>query len=156
MSRSVERVEEALRAAGVEPRILACPETARTAAEAAAVAGVEIDQIVKSVIFRGETSGGCVLFLTAGGNRVDPVAAAALTGEPVGRADPEAVRRATGYAIGGVSPVGHPAPLRTWLDPRLLDFGTVWAAAGTPRHIFSIAPETLLRITCATAARFTA
>jgi prolyl-tRNA editing enzyme YbaK/EbsC (Cys-tRNA(Pro) deacylase) len=93
--------------------------------------------------------------LTAGGNRVCPDKAAALAGEPLGRADADLVRAETGFAIGGVAPVGHLAPVPAWLDPRLTDFDIVWAAAGTPRHVFAIAPTELQRITGATVAGFT-
>lgn len=85
-----------------------------------------------------------MLFLTAGGNRVDPAAAAALVGAPLAKADAAGVRTHTGFAIGGVSPLGHLRPIETWLDPRLLDFAIVWAAAGTPRHVFSIDPRALV------------
>jgi len=114
-----------------------------------------LDQIAKSIIFRGEASGHVRLFLTAGGNRVDPAKAAALAGEPLGKADAATVRAETGFAIGGVAPLGHRAPVAAWWDPRLSGFPLVWAAAGTPRHVFAIAPETLLRITGAQVAAFT-
>lgn len=155
MSKSLKRVAAALEAAGVDTTIVAAQEDTRTAAQAAAVAGCEIDQIVKSIIFRGETSGHVRLFLTAGGNQVSPEKASALAGEPLGRADANLVRAETGFAIGGVSPVGHIAPVVAFLDPRIMEFDVVWAAAGTPRHIFSIAPEVLVRITGAEVAAFT-
>lgn len=153
---SVARVAAALAAAGVEARILEMAAETRTAPEAAAAAGCALDQIAKSIVFRAERSGRALLFLTAGGNRVDPFRAAGLAGEPLGRADPAFVRAETGFAIGGVAPVGHPRPLAAFLDPRLLDFEVVWAAAGSPRHIFAIAPQTLLRISGAQPAAFTA
>ena len=155
MGKSLQRVEAALAAAGVTARILEMGET-RTAEQAAAAAGCHLDQIAKSIVFRGEGSGHLRLFLTAGGNRVDGAKASALAGEALGRADADLVRAETGFAIGGVAPVGHLAPIPAWIDPRLLDFGEVWAAAGTPRHIFAIAPDTLRRITGATVAAFTA
>ena len=154
MSKSLARVEAAQMSHGLAVTILACGADTRTAAQAAGVAGVEIDQIVKSIIFRGETSGRIALFLTAGGNRVDADLASALAREPLGRADADQVRAETGFAIGGAAPVGHLSPVPTWADPRLLDFGVVWAAAGTPQHIFAVAPETLVRITGATVAPF--
>lgn len=146
MSKSLKRVVAALDAAGVRADILETGEETRTAGQAAAAAGCALDQIVKSILFRGETTGGLFLFLTAGGNRVDPEAAARLTGEPMGRADGVLVRQVTGFAIGGVAPVGHLSPLPAWADPRLMEFSVVWAAAGTPRHIFPVAPEVLLRL----------
>lgn len=132
---------------------------ARTAEDAANAVGSTVDQIVKSMIFAAETDNGSelVLALTAGSNKVDPEALAALAGVTrCGRADPEAVRAATGYAIGGVPPFGHREQLKTWIDPHLLTFDEVWAAAGTPRHVFPIAPDRLRELTGATEARFTA
>lgn len=155
MSKSIQRVEQALRDAGVVTEVCALGD-ARTAQMAADVAGCHLDQIAKSIIFRGQVSGRCRLFLTAGGNRVDPAKASALVGEPLGKADASLIRAETGFAIGGVAPVGHLTPIPGWLDPRLMQFATVWAAAGTPQHIFAIAPADLLRITGATVADFVA
>lgn len=154
MSKSTARVRAALQAAGLDPQIR---ETAlaRTAADAAAAVGCAVDQIAKSIVFRGQTSGTALLFLTAGGNRVAEAKASALAGEPLGKADAALVRAQTGFAIGGVAPVGHLSPIRAFLDPRLLDFDLVWAAAGTPHHVFPIAPTDLLRISGAQAADFT-
>ena len=154
MSKSLARVEAALAVAGVAVRVVEMPGTTRTAEDAAREAGCALDQIVKSIVFRGERSGHAALFLTAGGNRVDAGMAAALAGEPVGKADADLIRAETGFAIGGVAPVGHLRPVRTWMDPRLLDFDVVWAAAGTPRHVFAVAPGDLVRITGATVAGF--
>jgi prolyl-tRNA editing enzyme YbaK/EbsC (Cys-tRNA(Pro) deacylase) len=156
MSKSLERVRAALAAAGLDLRVIEMSESTRTAAEAAAAAGCEIDQIAKSILFRGETSGALRLFITAGGNRVDPARAADLAGEPLGKADAEQIRQVTGFAIGGVAPLGHLAPVPAWIDPRLLDFAVVWAAAGTPRHVFAIAPGALVTVSGAVVAPFTA
>ena len=155
MSKSLARVIAALDAAGIDARPLEMPSETRTAQQAAAAAGCALDQIVKSILFRGQDSGSLFLFLTAGGNQVDPVKAAALAGEAMGRADADQVRAVTGFAIGGVAPVGHLTPLPVWSDPRLSDFPVIWGAAGTPRHIFPVAPDALLRITGATVASFT-
>ena len=87
---------------------------------------------------------------------MDPARASALAGETLGRADANTVRAVTGFAIGGVSPVGHLTPSPVWMDPRLTDFAEVWAAAGTPRHIFAIAPDRLLALAGASLAAFTA
>lgn len=156
MSKSLKRVAAALAAAGIETEILEMPGETRTAADAAREAGCAIDQIAKSIIFLGETSGEVVLFVTAGGNRVDPIRASAVAGEPLGRADAGVVREKTGFAIGGVAPVGHITPSRVFFDPRLLDFDVVYAAAGTPRHIFPVAPRDLLRVTGSETGEFTA
>lgn len=156
MSKSLARVAAALQAGGLQITPLEMPGETRTAEQAAAAAGCGLDQIVKSILFAGAAPDRLFLFLTAGGNRVDPARATALAGEALGRADIATVRAITGFAIGGVAPVGHLAPLPTWLDPRLMDFSLVWASAGTPRHIFPIAPADLHRLTGATLAPFTA
>ena len=153
MSKSLKRVIAALRAAGLDAEPVEMGET-RTAQQAADAVGCALDQIAKSIIF-GTGDGGCALFLTAGGNRVDGDRAAALAGQPLIRADADIVRAVTGCAIGGVSPVGHLRPSPVWMDNRLTGFEVVWAAAGTPRHVFPIAPADLLRITGATLADFT-
>jgi prolyl-tRNA editing enzyme YbaK/EbsC (Cys-tRNA(Pro) deacylase) len=131
---------------------------ARTDEDAAAAVGCKVDQIVKSMIFAADSPQGpeLVLALTSGANQVDPTALAVAAGvERCGRADPEAVRAATGYAIGGVPPFGHATAMRTWVDPHLLGFEQVWAAAGTPRHVFAISPERLVDLTGAEPAPFT-
>lgn len=153
MSKSMKRVRTALETAGLDPRIR---ETAlaRTAADAATAIGCELDQIAKSIIFRGQDSGRAILFLTAGGNRVEEAKATALAGEPLGKADAALVRAQTGFAIGGVAPVGHLSPIRAFIDPRLCEFSLIWAAAGTPHHVFAIAPDDLLRMTQAQVADF--
>ncbi|MEL7090726.1 MAG: YbaK/EbsC family protein [Pseudomonadota bacterium] len=155
MSKSLKRVRTALAAAAIETEIVETP-LARTAADAAAALGCAVDQIAKSIIFRGEHSGAAILFITAGGNRVDPAKAAAVAGEPLGKADAALIRAQTGFAIGGVSPVGHLNPIRAFVDPRLADFDVIWAAAGTPHHVFRATPPELLRISNAQNADFTA
>lgn len=153
MSKSMARVRRALEEAGLAVDIHALGE-ARTAAQAAAVAGCALDQIAKSIIFAGATSGEAILFLTAGGNQVQTQRASTLAGEPLGKADAALIRAQTGFAIGGVAPVGHLHPIRAFLDPRLMEFDVIWAAAGTPHHIFPIAPADLHRLTQAQIADF--
>ncbi|EAR50863.1 hypothetical protein OG2516_00130 [Oceanicola granulosus HTCC2516] len=155
MSKSLARVTAALRAAGLADVVVEMDSETRTAQQAADAAGCALDQIAKSIVFRGEASGEPVLFLTAGGNKVDPARAAEVAGEPLGKADAALIRARTGFAIGGVAPVGHLAPIPTFWDPRLSDFPLIYAAAGTPRHIFPVAPDDLLRVTAATVADFT-
>ncbi|OYU40511.1 MAG: aminoacyl-tRNA deacylase [Pseudorhodobacter sp. PARRP1] len=154
MSKSLARVVAAMQAQGVAGAPLEMPGETRTAVQAAQAAGCQLDQIVKSIIFVGQR--GMYLFLTAGGNQVDGARASALAGEALGRADATQVRAVTGFAIGGVSPLGHLTPLPIWMDPALLGFAVVWAAAGTPRHIFAIPPLQLQQITGAKVAAFTA
>jgi prolyl-tRNA editing enzyme YbaK/EbsC (Cys-tRNA(Pro) deacylase) len=154
MSKSLARVSAALSAAGLSITPLEMAAETRTAAQAAAAAGCTLDQIVKSIILQGKTTCRLHLFLTAGGSQVDLERAAALVGDALARADADTVRRVTGFAIGGVAPLGHLEPIPVHADPRLLDFAQVWAAAGTPRHIFPIAPTDLVRITHATVIDF--
>ncbi|MCC5999250.1 MAG: YbaK/EbsC family protein [Pararhodobacter sp.] len=154
MSKSVARVAAALKAAGLEAEIIE-PGPSRTAEEAAQACGCALDQIVKSLIFVGE-SGQLYLFLTAGGNRLDPARARALAGEGLARADAEQVRRETGFAIGGVAPLGHLTAPVILADPRLLDFDQVFAAAGTPRHVFAADPQALIAGCGARVGAFTA
>lgn len=155
MSKSLARVRAALAAAGIATEILEMAEGTRTAEDAARAARCEVDQIVKSIIFRGAETGHVILFLTAGGNRVSAAKASAAAGQPLGKADADLIRSETGFAIGGVAPLGHLTPIRSFFDPRLLEFATVWAAAGTPRHIFAASPRDLLAATGATCAEFT-
>ncbi|KNG95434.1 YbaK/EbsC family protein [Pseudaestuariivita atlantica] len=154
MSKSLKRVRAALQAEGLAPEIVELVN-ARTAQEAADGVGCMLDQIAKSIIFRGETSGTAVLFLTAGGNRVDAAKASAIAGEALGKADAALIRAQTGFAIGGVAPVGHLSPIRAFWDPRLSEFDVIWAAAGTPRHVFAVSPAVLLRISGAQISEFT-
>ncbi len=154
MSKSVKRVKAALSAAGIAPEVQEMAETTRTAAEAAAAAGCELDQIAKSILFRGENSGRLYLFITAGGNQVCPSKAAELASEALEKAGAEQIRAETGFAIGGVAPVGHLQPPTIYFDQRLHAFPVVWAAAGTPRHMFAIAPDALLSISGATMVDF--
>lgn len=153
MSKSLKRVRAALEDAGLSPDIREVAQ-ARTAQEAADSVGCNVDQIAKSIIFRASDSGEAVLFLTAGGNRVCAEKATALAGTPLGKADAALIRAQTGFAIGGVSPVGHLSPIRAWIDPRLLEFDVIWAAAGTPRHVFAIKAALLPDLTGAIPADF--
>ena len=155
MSKSLKRVRAALEAAGL-PNDVRETDGARTAQMAADAVGCELDQIAKSIIFRGENSGTAILFLTAGGNQVDADKASTLAGEPLGKADAALVRAQTGFAIGGVSPVGHTSPIQAFVDTRLMNFDVVWAAAGTPNHVFHIDPQLLPDLTGAKVASFTA
>ncbi len=128
---------------------------ATTAAQAASACGCDVAQIVKSIVFRIETSDRHALFLTAGDRRVDPARAAALVGAPLEKADAAEVRISTGFAIGGVSPLGHLSPIETYLDRNILRFEIVWAAAGTPHHVFAVSPAALVAALRPTVADFT-
>jgi prolyl-tRNA editing enzyme YbaK/EbsC (Cys-tRNA(Pro) deacylase) len=147
---SVERVRAALAAAGHPDTIEAVPEGTRSAAEAAAAVGCEVAQIAKSIVFRAGAR--AVLVMASGAHRVDMGKVAAAIGQAVTRADGGWVRDTTGFAIGGVSPVGHLAPPVLLLDAALMALDAIWAAAGSPRHVFRTSPAELLRITRATVA----
>ncbi|HEX4691563.1 MAG TPA: YbaK/EbsC family protein, partial [Solirubrobacteraceae bacterium] len=134
----------ALRALGLPADVRELDASTRTAPEAAAAVGCELGAIVKSLVFRGRSSGDPVLVLVSGDNRADEARVEAEIGEPVGRADADWVREVTGYAIGGIPPIGHPSPVRTVVDADLLRFDEVWAAAGTPRAVFPVAPRALV------------
>ena len=140
-----ERVRAALETAGVEARIQEFAVSTRTAPEAADAIGTTVGQIVKSLVFiAGEAP---VLALVSGINQLDPERLGLLTGSAITRADANAVRQATSFAIGGVPPMGFPRPIPTFIDPDLLQYDLVWAAAGTPRHVFPMSPRQLVRIT---------
>jgi prolyl-tRNA editing enzyme YbaK/EbsC (Cys-tRNA(Pro) deacylase) len=156
LPRSARRVRDALVARGLPAEIHRLADSTRTAPEAAAAVGCELGAIVKSLVMRGARSGAPVLALISGANRADEALVGDAIGEPVQRPDAAYVREATGYSIGGVPPVGHPAPVRTVLDEDLLRFETVWAAAGHPHAVFPIAPSALVRATGARIMRLAA
>jgi prolyl-tRNA editing enzyme YbaK/EbsC (Cys-tRNA(Pro) deacylase) len=147
---SVTRVRAALRAAGHSEEIVAFPEGTRTASDAAAAIGCDVAQIAKSIVFRAGDRAAVVV--ASGANRVDPARAGQALGVALARADASFVRDRTGFAIGGVSPVGHIAPPLMLLDEDLFALGTLWAAAGSPNHVFRTDAEALQRITGATVA----
>lgn len=147
---SVERVRAALLAAGHPDTIQAFPEGTRSAADAAAAVGCDVAQIAKSIVFRAGAR--AVLVVASGANRVDMGKVAAAIGQPVKRADGGWVRDTTGFAIGGVSPLGHLAPPILLLDRDLMALDPVWAAAGSPQHVFRTAPAELRRMTGAAVA----
>ena len=154
MSKSVQRVVAALQAADIDAEMRELTDC-RTAEQAAAAVGCGIDQIAKSIIFWGADSDTALLFITAGGNMVDPDKAAACAREPLRRADANEVRAQTGFAIGGVSPIGHLNTVKCWMDPKLMDYPIIWAAGGTPRHVFAIKPADLHELSGAQLIDFT-
>ncbi|MBN9507511.1 MAG: YbaK/EbsC family protein [Alphaproteobacteria bacterium] len=142
---SVERVRDALLAAGHPDTITEFPASTRTAADAAAAIGCTVAQIAKSIVFRAGDR--AALVIASGVNRVDAAKVAAVLGVKLQRADGDWVRERTGFAIGGVAPVGHIAPPLMVFDRDLLALHPVWAAAGSPSHVFSTEAELLARIT---------
>jgi prolyl-tRNA editing enzyme YbaK/EbsC (Cys-tRNA(Pro) deacylase) len=146
---AAQRVQAALEARGLDCRVRHMARATRTAEEAAAACGCEVGQIVKSLVFRGIRSGRAYLLLVSGANRVDLDVAAEQIGEPLQRPDASFVREATGFAIGGIPPFGHVAPIETFLDEALLAHATVWAAAGTPDAVFPVSPVRLVEASAA-------
>ena len=147
MSKSVKRVEAAIASLGLDTTIVRMEEQTRTAEQAAAACGCKVGQIVKSMIFEGQTTGALKLLLVSGDHDVDLAAAARQVGEPLARADAKRIRSETGFAIGGVAPIGHLTQPETWFDESLLSHDAVWGAAGAPETVFKIAPEVLLKAT---------
>jgi Cys-tRNA(Pro) deacylase len=147
LSAAAQRVQDALRALGVACQVVELPESTRSAVEAAQAIGCHVEQIVKSLVFRGQSTNRPILAVVSGGNRVDEEKLAVLVAEPVAKADAEYVRQRTGYAIGGVPPVGHVESLVCVVDEDLLQYEQIWAAAGTPRAVFRLTPADLRRIT---------
>jgi prolyl-tRNA editing enzyme YbaK/EbsC (Cys-tRNA(Pro) deacylase) len=147
LSPSAKRVQEALARLGFQLQVVELSDSTRTAVEAANAIGVEVGQIVKSLVFKTRRSGRAVLVIASGSNRVNEKRIESLVGEPLGKADADFVREQTGFVIGGVPPVGRVRPLETYLDEDLLQYSEVWAAAGTPHAVFSLSPADLVKMT---------
>lgn len=147
LSPSAQRVQDALVELGTQLTVRELPSSTRTAAEAAQAVGCALGQIVKSLVFRGVTSGQALLVETSGANRVSEARLAEHLGEPVRMASAEFVRIHTGFAIGGVPPLAHANTLRTFIDRDLMGYEEIWAAAGTPQALFALTPEQLVDIT---------
>ena len=147
----VAEVARLLRTSGATGTVHHLPDSARTAAAAAAQLGVPVGAIANSLVF--DVDGDPLLVMTSGAHRVDETTVAGLLGVPrLRRATPDFVRDATGQAIGGVAPIGHPAPIGTLVDIELARYERVWAAAGHPSAVFPTTYEELLRLTGGTAA----
>lgn len=144
---SARRVQQALAELGLGFKVVEFPASTRTAAEAAAAIGCEVGQIAKSLVFRGRSSDRPVLVVASGANRVDESKVRDLIGEPIERADAAFVRARTGFAIGGVAPLGHSERPISVIDEDLLAFPEIWAAAGTPNAVFCLQPRDLEVIT---------
>ncbi|THF60021.1 YbaK/EbsC family protein [Ollibium composti] len=156
MAGSIERVTQAAADAGLAIEVRRMGASTRTAEEAATQCGCTVAQIVKSLVFQGETSGKLFLFLVSGSNQLDLAKAAELAGEPLKRADPRHIRDETGFAIGGVSPLGHLIAIPVFADKSLLAFDIVWAAAGAHDAVFAAEPSALIAAARATVADLSA
>ncbi len=150
LSDSAQRVQDAARALALDIAVREMAQPTRTAEEAAAACGVTVGQIVKSLVFLGADSRKPYLLLVSGSNRVNEKGVAAHLGEALTRPDANKVRDLTGFAIGGIPPFGHATALSTYIDRDLLQYDTVWAAAGTPRAVFRVDPKILRSATGAT------
>ena len=147
LPKSVRRVQQALAAAGITTQVVELPQSTRTATDAAAAIGCRVEQIAKSLIFRCTGSDLPVLVIASGINRVDERLVSSHLNADIAKADADFVRTATGFAIGGVPPLGHISPLRTLIDEDLLKLDTIWTAAGTPHAVFPLDPQQLIRTT---------
>ena len=147
LSSSAQKVQEALNKHAISCQVVEMPQSTRTADDAAQAVGCQVGQIVKSLVFQGRQSHQPLLVATSGANRVNEKKIAALIAEPLSKADADFVRIKTGFAIGGVPPVGHAEPLRIFIDEDLLQYDEIWAAAGTPRALFKLTPDELQKIT---------
>ena len=147
LSASAQRVQDALMKLGLTLQVVELPDSTHSAAEAAKAIGCSVGQIAKSLIFKTRKSEEPVLVIASGPNRVDEKKIAILVGEMITKADADFVRQNTGFAIGGVPPIGHNQPIRTFIDEDLLVFDEIWAAAGTPNAVFRLTGEDLVRAT---------
>ncbi|MGQ9492611.1 MAG: YbaK/EbsC family protein [Anaerolineae bacterium] len=144
---SAQRVQEVLQHLGFTCQVLELPQSTRTAVEAAQAVGCTVGQIVKSLVFRGRETRKPILVLVSGANRVNEKTLAQRVGEPIEKAEADYVRQQTGFAIGGVPPIGHIQPLPTYIDQDLMQYAEIWAAAGTPHAVFRLTPTDLVQMT---------
>lgn len=150
LSPSAQQIQDLLNSLGYEYQVIEHAESTRTAMDAAERAGCELGQIVKSLIFKGQQSGKPILVLTSGANRVDEMRIREYAREKIWKADADFVKAVTGYAIGGVPPLGHTENIETYIDEDFLKYETIWAAAGTSKAIFELKTEDLQKMTLGT------
>ena len=144
---SAEKVQQAVLALGFDFTIVEFDDTTRTSADAAAAIGCTLGQIAKTLVFKTAVSQKPVLIIASGSNRVDEKTIARELGERIKKADADFVRESTGFAIGGVPPVGHPNPVTTLIDEDLFQYDEIWSAAGTPNPVFPLTPQELKTMT---------
>ena len=147
LSKSAEKVQNVLNEFGFELNVLELPDSTRTAQEAANTIGCEVSQIAKSLIFKGKTSQKPILVVASGSNRVNEKVIKAHLREKLEKADADFVLEHTGFAIGGIAPIGHKNLITTLIDEDLLQYEEIWAAAGTPHAVFKLTPKILVEIT---------
>ncbi len=144
---SAKKVQQAVQELGFDFSVVEFDASTRTSADAAAAIGCAVGQIAKSLVFRGKTSGSPVLVIASGVNRVDEKKIKVILGEKIGRAGADFVREETGFAIGGIPPMGHTQEIKTIIDQDLMQYDEIWAAAGTPNAVFKLTPEELTAMT---------
>ena len=144
---SAQKVQDALTTGGFANQVVELSDSTRTSAEAAAAVGCAVAQIAKSLVFRGKQSGAAILVIASGANRVDEKKLKALAGENISKPAADFVREQTGFVIGGVPPIGHAQPLRTFIDQDLWRYAVIWAAAGHPNAVFKLTPDELATMT---------
>ena len=147
LSQSARRVQQALQAIGLPLEVVELPASTRSSLEAARAIGCQVGQIAKSIIFQTCTTHRAVMVIASGPNRINEEVIVGQLGEPICKADADFVRSSTGFAIGGVPPIGFEMPLPTFIDQDLMSYPEIWAAAGTPHAVFRLAPADLLRMT---------
>ncbi|HEX2915258.1 MAG TPA: YbaK/EbsC family protein [Chloroflexia bacterium] len=147
LSGSAQKVQDILRELGLTNEVVELPQSTHTALEAAEAIGCTVEQIVKSLIFKGKQSQRPVLVVASGPNRVNEKKIGSYLGEPIERADADFVRKQTGFVIGGVPPLGHTNRPETFVDEDLMQYPEIWAAAGTPNAVFGLTPQELVKIT---------
>lgn len=147
LSPSAQKVQGTLTALGFVHQVVEFEQTTRTSAEAAQAVGCAVGQIAKSLVFKGKQSGKAILVIASGANRVDEKKLRELAGEKIEKPDADFVRSRTGFVIGGVPPVSHAEPLETFIDETLMQYESIWAAAGTPNAVFKLTPADLVQMT---------
>ncbi len=147
LSQSAQVIQEALTRKGLTTRVVELAASTRTAAEAAQAIGCQVAQIAKSLIFRTKMTGKPILVLASGSNRVNEKTVARHVGEEIAKADADFTREVTGFAIGGIPPIGHKQKIETYIDKDLLQYKELWAAAGTPHAVFSLDSANLESLT---------
>ena len=146
-SQSALRVQQALQELGLSLLVLELPASTRTSLEAAQAIGCKVGQIAKSIIFRGLQTDQPIMVIASGPNHIDETIIIGLRGETITKADADYVRQHTGFAIGGVPPLGHAEKIIIYIDQDLFQYQEIWAAAGTPHAVFGLTPQDLVRIT---------
>ncbi|WP_238904782.1 YbaK/EbsC family protein [Clostridium sp. YIM B02506] len=147
LKKSAEKVQSVLNEFGFELNVIELSDSTRTAQEAANTIGCTISQIAKSLIFQGKTTKNPILIIASGTNRINEKAIKEYIGEKLGKADADFVLEHTGFAIGGIPPIGHKTPITTFIDEDLMQYEEIWAAAGTPNAVFKLTPKILSEIT---------